>query len=108
MTGIREADWLGIYWARWGDATIDAGFSPNEWQGKLETEFLFQKFIEACRHYSRAPAKAELMIVHSIRSDDPAGIEAYWHLRFTDRRANGEWFKLSSSDVAAFKKHKFQ
>jgi len=204
-TGIREADWLGIYWARWGDAIIDAGFSPNEWQGKLETEFVFQKFIEVCRHYSRVPAKAELMmysrnrerfpsskslyshfgskdallsnlrgyvadkpdysdvaamlgveteisaeqaplkeglvyliksgayykigrsdalerrvkeirialpeaasLVHSIRSDDPAGIEAYWHRRFADRRANGEWFKLSNADVAAFKKRKFQ
>lgn len=206
-TGIRQSEWRGVYWARWGDAVAEAGFQPNPINPKHDAEDLLRKFADACRHFGKVPSAMDIRLlgrtnadfpndkaiyrhfqsmanmvqrllewakarpdyadvaqilgeyapeaeqdtkrpaegfvylirwgthykigrsdqlerrvkqvktglpdsgalVHAIRTDDPPGIEAYWHRRFTEKRAqNGEWFKLSASDVAAFKKRKFQ
>jgi Meiotically up-regulated gene 113 len=207
-TGIAQHKWRGVFWAKWGDALLDAGFEPNDWNSKSDTGKILEKFAElvlasgriltnseidlARRSDSSVPSskyvlshfggKASLAstlinlgnenpkfaalkdivaeqdverssepnadrlidgwvyllksgdnykigrsdnlerrvkqisvampdatnLFHAIQTDDPVGIEEYWHKRFADRRLNGEWFKLTKSDIAAFKRRKFQ
>jgi hypothetical protein len=211
-TGIKTSDWHGKYWARWGDALREAGFSGNTLQEAYPENLLIEKFvaltrelghfpvkgelrlkrktdpsfpndktfgrfggkaaliskivsycrersgfedmIELCSHPGSSPQRADqqtsanepnagsggsvyliksghhhkighsnsvgrreyelaiqlperVRLVHRILTDDPAGIEAYWHKRFEQKRANGEWFKLDAADIQAFKRRSF-
>lgn len=48
-------------------------------------------------------------VVHSIETDDSPGIEKYWRRRFASKQVRDtEFFQLNASDVAAFKRRKYQ
>jgi len=211
-TGIKQTDWIGRYWARWGDAVREAGLTPNQMNGAYDESFILENYAKLTLELDRLPTKEELRLetrrnadfpspnvfgklgnkaefiqrlakfcenkfaykrvsqlcaeyksttascngaespaeptsvefgyvylmksgphykighsnsagrreyelaiqlpekvttVHTIRTDDPQGIEAYWHNRFKDKRKNGEWFELTTADVTAFKRRKF-
>ncbi len=210
-TGIKFADWYGKYWTKWGDALIEAGYTPNKLQTAYDEKVLIEQVISFIREISKFPTVGEfrlkahnssgfpshttihtrlgkqselpdklliycegkpeysdvaticreaanisrtdserytkeqstefgyvylmksgkfykignsknverrnyeigiklpeeLTTIHKIRTDDPIGIENYWHNRFKNKRKQGEWFDLSNEDISAFKRRKF-
>lgn len=68
-TGIRETDWLGKYWARWGDAIREAGFEPNTLNASFAEDDLLAALVEFIQDLGHFPAKAELML---RRKADPS------------------------------------
>jgi hypothetical protein len=49
---------------------------------------------------SKLPFKTTL--IHAIQTNDMEKTEAYWHERFSQNRAEGEWFQLTESEVSEF------
>jgi hypothetical protein len=67
-TGIKDSDWLGKIWPRWGDALRDAGFQPNKLQTAYSEEVLIEKFIGLARDLGHLPVATEIKM--KSRRDD--------------------------------------
>ena len=210
QSGVKESDWYPHMWLRWGDALVEAGYAPNQFQSKTSDESLMRAYIGLIRELGRVPIEGEIRrkakndktfpshtsfsrfggkeklidagtefckrstgcddilailakvkrpsmqsseheldvgsrvatgfvylmksgphykigrtnsvgrrtselaikipvppkTIHHIETDDPIGVEAYWHKRFAEKRGEGEWFNLSPEDVKVFKRWK--
>jgi len=72
LTGIRESDWRGKYWARWRDALIEAGFSPNQYNVAYGEEYLISKLATLIKEIGRYPVQAELRMQSRKDADLPS------------------------------------
>jgi len=61
--------------------------------------------VEGARQAAAATWIENPKAIHRIATDDPEGIERYWHERFKKegKHVVREWFDLLPSDIAAFK-----
>ncbi len=59
-TGIKVDDWRGKYWARWGDALVEAGYSENDWNTAHEEAYIFQSLLQLTRKLGKVPTKSGL------------------------------------------------
>lgn len=59
-TGIKEGDWSGRFWARWGDAIREAGFTPNTLQPKTDDAVALAQLGVFVRELQRFPTIPEM------------------------------------------------
>ena len=75
-TGIRESDWLGKYWSKWGDAVREGGFEANEMQGACDENEMIEKFIGLMRELHKLPTANEIR----LKARNTTGFR--WHNTF--------------------------
>src|SRR5262249_35867656 len=61
-TGIKQSDWFGVYWARWGDAVREAGVSPDRRQEASDKQELLERYAKFTLELGRLPAKGDLLL----------------------------------------------
>lgn len=97
-TGLSPYAW-GKYWARWGDAIIDAGLMPNSLNKRTEDAIIKAALVDACRHFSRLPTWPELRVFLS-QNDQYPSIDAIYK-RFRQKHALYSWMaKIMEGDAS--------
>jgi hypothetical protein len=61
-TGIKQTDWYGRYWARWGDAVREAGLEANALTVAYSDDDVLQKLAALIRLSGRFPTHGELRL----------------------------------------------
>jgi hypothetical protein len=62
QTGIKESDWSGRYWARWGQAVEEAGFQANALQPRLDDDVMLAQLAAFVRELGRLPVVSEVKL----------------------------------------------
>lgn len=60
VTGIREGDWSGRYWARWSEAVKEAGLAPNQMNVLIDSDVVLGHYVALARQLGRIPVTAEM------------------------------------------------
>jgi hypothetical protein len=92
-------------------ATLDEKIKGYVYMLRSERSYKIGKSNDPSRRFRevRLELPDETIQVHAIPTDDPSGIETYWHQRFAAKRVRStEFFLLSADDVRAFKRRKYQ
>ncbi len=77
-TGIKESDWRGVHWARWGDAIREAGLQPNKKQSAYDESALIETLIQVMREFGRFPTLAELQLkTRRLKADADGSFPSY-------------------------------
>lgn len=67
-TGIKESDWKGRHWIKWGQALEEAGYAPNSWGEAIPETDLLDRLAAYVRELGRFPVDAEFTFK---RRNDP-------------------------------------
>jgi hypothetical protein len=84
QTGIRIHDWSGRYWARWGDALLEAGCTPNTLQGAYGLDKLLECFVGFARELGHFPVDAELRMKATADKSFPS--HTIWRSHFGSKQ----------------------
>src|SRR5690606_20436973 len=70
-TGLREHDFVGRWWASWGEAVREAGFEPQQLMGRISDDEVLQAALKLIRSHGRVPTGAEIKIAARADSSLP-------------------------------------